>query len=196
MSDVIDLAKFAQARNESANTELANAATGEWYRRADAVIGSGGSLSAAVLSRLDIDSELGRFLGLVQSVTERLVLCQDLMKLGDTIGADDEFIACKPLLTEMLMYRGLSDAVGLIVLKCLQIATSVKAIVDAPAMPPVLQRTLARVRMAPFMKFEEACTLVEEIEKATLLQPLPGLSEFSSALVDAALEPPTRAAND
>jgi hypothetical protein len=134
---------------------------------------------------LDVDSELGKFVGLAQDAIERLTSCQDLLKAGDAIGADDQFIACKPLLTEMLMYRNLSDAVGLIVLKCFQIAGSVKVITDAGELPNVLERAITRVRAAPFMSFQEACALADAVEEQAILLPVPGLASVANALVAA-----------
>jgi hypothetical protein len=116
---------------------------------------------------------------------ERLSVCKAFLS-SDPIAADDSFIACKPIFTELLMFRDLSDAVGLISLKCLQVAASVKAIVDAPELPAVLERALTRVRATPFMNFEEACMLADEIEGVVHLEPLPGLSETSNELVESA----------
>jgi hypothetical protein len=104
---------------------------------------------------------------------------------SDALGADDQFIACKPIFVEMLMFRNLSDAVGLIALKCFQVAASVKAVVDAPELPSVLERVLTRVRAAPFMSFKEACELADEIEKKTSLSAIPGVVEVSNELVEA-----------
>jgi hypothetical protein len=195
---MVDLAHFARARDVSANTGFAAASTDQtsWYRPASEFTTGGGSLSAAVLKKLNVDSELGRFLGLVQNAIERLSLCQQLIVSGDVLGADGQFIACKPLFVEMLMFRDLSDAVGLVVLKCLQIATSVKAIVDALELPSVLERTLTRVRMAPFMRFEEACALADEIEEKATLEAVPGFIELSNALVEAMDTPSDPTEND
>ncbi len=197
MTEIIDLAHFARPRAISANTSFASVPSEErsWYRPVDDV-SPGGFLSAGVLRKLDIDSELGRFVGLAQDAIERLAACQLLLGSGDPIGADDQFIACKPILTEMLMYRDLSDAVGLIALKCLQIASSVKVIVDATALPSVLERVLTRVRAAPFMSFEEACALADVIEEKASLLPLPGLASLASALAEASAAPSDAVEND
>lgn len=186
MSEVIDFAQFARQRDVGANTSFASTPIDQqsWYRPAE---GSStvGFLSAGVLRKLDVDSELGKFVGLAQDTIERLTICRELLRSGDPIGADDQFIACKPLLTEMLMYRNLSDAVGLIALKCFQIAGSVKVITEAGALPDVLERALTRVRAAPFMSFKEACALADAVEEQATLLPVPGLASVANALVDA-----------
>jgi hypothetical protein len=191
MSEVIDLAHFAQQRESSANTTFAVASSAHesaWYRQVE-VFGGGSLLSAGVLRKLNIDSELGRFVGLVQDALERLSGCKMLWLAGDALGADDQFIACKPILTEMFMFRDLSDSVGLIVLKCFQVAASVRAIVDAPELPSVMERALTRVRSAPFMPFGEACALADEIESSAVLSEVPGFPELSNELVQAAGQP-------
>lgn len=188
MSEVIDLAHFAQQRESSANTKFAVASSADesaWYRSAES-FGEGSLLSAGVLRKLNVDSELGRFVGLAQDVLERLSDCKMLWLAGDALGADDQFIACKPILTEMFMFRHLSDSVGLIVLKCFQVAASVRAIVDAPELPSVLERALTRVRSAPFMPFDEACALADEIESSAVLSDVPGFPEVSNELIEAA----------
>jgi hypothetical protein len=114
----------------------------------------------------------------------------------DFLAADDQFIACKPIFLEMLMFRDLRDTVGLIALKCFQLAGSVKAVTDTPALPSVLERALSRVRMAPFMKFEEACALSDELERVVTLGAVPGFAEISRALVEAANEPATSHEHD
>ena len=186
MADVIDLAHYARRSEFAANTSFAATARNpsSWYKGVDD-FGDGVLLSANVLRKLDVDSDLGRFVGLVHEALERLSACQMLLP-NDAIAADDSFLACKPIFSEMLMFRDLSDPVGLIALKCFQVAASIKAIVDAPDLPVVLERALTRVRSAPFMKFEEACNLSDEIESAAHLVPLPGLIESSNELVESA----------
>lgn len=186
MSDVINLTHYARQRDASANTSIASASVeGSWYRPVEAT-GTGGLLSASILRRLDVDSELGRFVGLAEDAIERLSTCQGLLGSGDALGADDQLLACKPLFAEMLMYRDLSDAVGLIVLKCFQVANSVKAIVDAKALPSALERALTRVCSAPFMTFEAACELADMIDASASLMPVPGMAPLASALAEAA----------
>jgi hypothetical protein len=186
MTDIVDIAHYARARDIRDNTAFAAASVGEnaWYKSTPLNSASDGYLSASVLRKLDHDSELGRFVGLIDLVLERCLECQHLMKSGDLLGADDQFIGCKPILTEMFMFRDLSDAVGLIVLKCLQVAASVAVIVDAPELPKVLERALTRVRAAPFMSFQQACSLSDDIEASASLSPLPGFFEVSNALVE------------
>jgi hypothetical protein len=186
MAEVIDLAHFARRAEFAANTSFAAAPRdpSSWYKAVDE-FGDGGFLSANVLRKLDVDSHLGRFVGLVQEALERLSLCQTLLPT-DAIAADDSFLACKPIFGELLMFRDLSDPVGLIALKCFQVAASIKAIVDAPDLPVVLERALTRVRAAPFMRFEEACYMADEIESVARLVPLPGLIESTNELVESA----------
>ena len=185
MSEVIDLANYAKRRQISANTSSVSASdeSGSWYRPAEE-FSSGPFLSAGVLRKLDAESELSRFVTLTDVALDKLSMCQQLLA-SDPLGADDQFIGCKPVFIEMLMFRDLSDAVGLIALKCMQVAASVKAIVDAPELPPALVRVLARVRAAPFMRFEEACLLADEIEGKAALKPVPGFSELSNELIEA-----------
>jgi hypothetical protein len=185
MSEVIDLANYAKRRQTSTNTSPASAAAenASWYRPVEE-FSSGPFLSAGVLRKLDVESELSRFVGLANEALDRLSVCQRLLA-SDPLGADDQFIGCKPIFIEMLMFRDLSDAVGLIALKSMQVAASVKAVVDAPELPSVLERVLTRVRAAPFMSFEEACVLADEIEGKAALKPVPGFVELSNELIKA-----------
>jgi hypothetical protein len=187
LTEVIDIAHYARPRDISANTAFAAASAGEnsWYKPVAEVVTGESFLSAGVLRKLDVDSELGRFVGLIDDALERLSECQQLLTSSDILGADDQFIACKPILIEMFMFRDLSDAVGLIVLKCFQVAASVRAIVDARELPGVLERVLTRIRAAPFMTFQQACVLADEIEAKSALSPVPGFVEVSNALVEA-----------
>jgi hypothetical protein len=187
VSEVIDLASYAHRRQTSANTSSASAPPEDasWYRPVEPSASSSGPfLSAGILRKLDVDSELSRFVGLTDEALDRLTACQQLLA-SDPLGADDQFIGCKPVFVEMLMFRDLSDSVGLIALKCTQVAASVKAVVDAPELPSALERVLTRVRAAPFMSFEEACALADEIEGKAALTPVPGFVELSNELIEA-----------
>ena len=101
--------------------------------------------------------------------------------------ADDQFMAAKSLLTELFMFRSVSDSVGLVTLKCLQAASEVGAVTEARATLDMMIRGLTRIHQAPYLSFDEACSLADALEKAAP-GPLrtPGYDELASDLIVAA----------
>jgi hypothetical protein len=186
MGDVIDVSKYVRTDVPSANTPILAAAQ-EWSRRDD-FTGGGPTLGAATVLRLNSETDLSRFLGLAVAGIAQMERVEERLAANDFIGADDEFLASKKTLTELLMYRDISDALGLIVLKCFQAAASVHAITGAKSMPAVIKRALQRIWSAPFMKFETACEIADQIDT---LGPfvLPGYTELAAELLGDAAVP-------
>jgi hypothetical protein len=82
------------------------------------------------------------------------------------------------------MLRDISEAVGLVGLHCVQ-AIDVVAISETPNIASALKSAVSRLRAAPFMKFESAMELVDELEQATSARLiLPGYNELVNCLLD------------
>jgi hypothetical protein len=145
---------------------------------------SSGHLSAQILRQIDPDTDLAKFFDLAAQAAAHLEDCVGLMALGDNLVADDKFMASKQIFAELLMYRDISDAVGLIALKCFQAATQTNAITELPNLPIIMVRALHRVWAAPYMNYEDACSLAEEIEKETGKLVVPSYNEIASELIE------------
>jgi len=185
MADVIDLGKFAGMARTASGTDAVNVQaseeTGSWTRSTN-ISGSAGFLSAAAVRKLDDESPIGKMLELVERILKRLEICMEHLNQQEMFSSDDELMACKRLLSELLMFREVNDSVGLIAWTAYQ-ASQVEAITDAPALPEVLHRVLTRLWSSPFMRFDEACLLVEEIEGAVPVAPASGFIEVSEELL-------------
>lgn len=188
--NVIDLAKRIKSRNAlepmTATTEETrrfnvNATTETLY--AAAAVG-GGYIAASKLYGGEGIGNIDRFFDIALEVVGRLEECDSGIKDREYFSADNAFMLCRPLFEEMFSFNDISDAVSLISLKAL-LACSCLAINEAPTLPSVLGRIITRLRHAPFMTFEEASELVDEIETAGGKHlPLPGYN----AIVDELLE--------
>jgi hypothetical protein len=144
---------------------------------------SSGSLNAAAVLRLDPETEVSKFLTLVSEAIRSMERIDERLAAKDFIGADDEFVASKKIITELLIYRDISDALGLVVFKCFQAEAAVAAITDAPTLPEMIKHALLRTWAAPFMEFDEACSLVEKIEDAAGSVVTPGYNELAAELI-------------
>jgi hypothetical protein len=193
---VIDLAKYMRAR-EIASRPQATAPiwigdhTSQSKDRDEHVIGTdwgavpdeGGTLSARVLQKLDRNAQLSKFFELAANATSHINECIDLLEQQDNLAADDQFMAGKQIFAELLMFRDISDSVGLVLLRCFQAASQVRAVTDVPTLPRTILRVLNRISTAPFMNFEEACSLADEIEHAAGRLSMPGYNELSEQLI-------------
>jgi hypothetical protein len=189
MADVQDIAEFAHRREIAMATksvgepepEPTNNLTSHWK----IVHGgsSSGVLSAQVLRKLDPDTDLARFFDFSAQAIEYLRECDELLTQRDNLAADDKFMASKIVFAELLMFRDISDAVGLIALKLFQVATQIHAVTDTPELPRTMLRALHRIWAAPFMKFDAACVLADEIEEAAGDLILPGYAEVTAELI-------------
>ncbi|MGH6713243.1 MAG: hypothetical protein ACREEK_30335, partial [Bradyrhizobium sp.] len=74
-------------------------------------------------------------------------------------------------------------SIGVVVWASYQ-ACQITAITDAPMLPEVLHRVLTRLWSSPFMRFEDACILTDEIESAaeSVVSPS-GYNEVSQELL-------------
>jgi hypothetical protein len=145
-------------------------------------------LAAATVLRLNPETDLSRFLTLAAAAIAEMEAVEQRLAVRDFIGADDKFLASKKTLTELLMYRDISDALGLVVMKCFHAAVNVQAITDAAMLPTLIKRSLQRVWSAPFMKFEAANEIVDQIE-ALGAHVLPGYKELTAELLGDAAVP-------
>lgn len=186
---VVDLANYARRREAAALiTAAASSAVPEvslWP--AIGASASHGQLSAATLYRADPEGEVSIFLKICTQVLLDLEKVQAIIKLGDNLSADDLFMKTKQLFAELLMYRDISDSVGLVVLRCFQISSKVIAVTDFPELPEALLRALRRTWNAPFLEFGEACDLADNIEIAVSALSVPGYNEAAGALIDDAM---------
>ena len=191
MTDPISLSEFRYRRELANSTALPvdakrSDATLSYLSSGDQIVWPahvGDVLSAAVLRKLDPDTELGRFLDVTAEVIQMFNTCTQELSSGRNLAADDKLMAARQLLAELFMLRAISDAVGVIVLAALE-ATSVVAIVDAPELPAACVAALNRLWAAPFMDFAEAADLAHSIAVAAKTE---GLTAFN-ALVDELLE--------
>lgn len=183
MADVVELGKFAAARSSSGTTsvDVKPSQDGSWFRSSEER-SSAGFLSAAALRKLDDESPVGKMLGLIELTLNRLETCMQHLHQKEMFSGDDEFMATKKLLSELLMFRDVNDSVGLIAWTAYQ-ACQIEAITDAPILPEVLHRVLTRLWSSPFMRFEEACLLVEEVEEAVSVAPVAGHVQISEELL-------------
>ncbi len=187
MSNVIELSKFA-AQREISRTETArpeNTQLGEVWavRETKNLFTPGLSLAASKIYQ-DPSPELERFFHITNDIIQRLNHCDLLLAAGETFAADDEILGIKALFVELYMLRAISEAVGMISLKCLQLLTILIAITDIPEIASKLQFIIRRLRHAPFMSFLEASRLVDEIEASSGKLYLPGYGAFTSELLE------------
>jgi hypothetical protein len=208
MTDVIDLAKWANRAEAAVSLPLrtrtetfgyvtvSSGSAAEPYteRALSATVEAGSlavggsharTLTAPDLYGTDLDTELSRLFSLSQEAINLLDTCVSDLAAGDNFGADDALMDCRRILAEMYVLRDISDAVGLLSLKCLQAASQL-AVTNAPRVPGVLIRVLSRLRTQPFMSFENASNLVDEIEAAVDVPPTPGYNDLASMLVEGA----------
>lgn len=191
MSDVIVNLSDYTRRAETMTVGASAPTDPMWTSDTGSGAGAGaGLLNASVLRKLDNTSSLARLLSLAEEAMARLERCVFLLNSGDHLGADDQLMGCKRLFSEMLMFRNTSDAAGLLAVKFFQ-SSSIHAVTDAPALPSALLRALHRIWASPFMKFEEACDLADEIEEAAELSALPGYAEITTELLTDVVQDPS-----
>jgi hypothetical protein len=183
MSNVVGMTSYYR-RVEVGNTAPLASSNEGWSidRRPQAA----GMLGTNALLRLSPDTELSKFTVLTSKAIEQIAKCEEELSQNDPLSADDNLMQCKITLSELLMYRDLSDSIGLVISKCWQAASAVKAVTDAPQLPTALKRTLQRIFSSPFMKFEEACDIVTKIEDVASPLSLPGYDELANELIGSA----------
>jgi hypothetical protein len=140
-------------------------------------------LNASVLLRLDPDAELSKFLTRARETIDLIEASEERLNAKDNLGADDRLMASKRVLSELLMFREISDAIGLIVFKCFQAICAVKAVTDAPALPAALRQALEEIWAAPYLDFDHACEIVSKIETAAGLLAPHGYNELANELI-------------
>jgi hypothetical protein len=172
MNNVVDLATYWRQSDVTASTPLPLEVSPAWTT-GDAAQATG-NLDASALQRLNPDADLSKFLVIASKAIGQFEMCQERLTVKDALGADDALMATKAILSELLMYRDLSDAIGLIVHKCFQATCALKAVTDAPHLPEMLKRALQRTWTSPFMDFAEACDIVDKIEDVATPLYLPG----------------------
>jgi hypothetical protein len=186
--NVVDIAQYIRHREASAQTMPSSVETslpgGRVSSQSSSFASSEeGVLSARIYQTLDADPQLNRFFELNTQGMRLLEETLQLLKDGQLLLADDRFMACKRVFTELLVLRDISDSVGLIAMRCFQSAVKVQAITDVPNLPGALLRALHRMHIAPYMKFADACVVSDMIEAASSPLPLTGYVETSAELI-------------
>jgi hypothetical protein len=198
MTDPISLSEFRYRRELATSTALPvdarhSDATVSYRSSGDQIVWPahvGDALSAAVLRKLDPDTELGRFLDVTAEVIQAFNTCSQELSSGRNLAADDKLMAARQLLAELFMLRAISDAVGVIVLAALEATSRVAAIVDAPEMPAACVAALNRLLAAPFMDFAEAANLAHSIEVAAKTEGMTAFNALVDELLDAQADAP------
>lgn len=179
MNDVIDLSAYVRRTAQSHSTEPP-AMHGWTEGRGAAAVGG---LNASVLRRLDASSDVGIFVTFAEDLIDHLEGAAVALASRDHLLADNILISAKKVASELLMYRDVSDAAGLIALKCFQSLCEIKAIVDAPEAIDVMQRAMRRIWAAPFMSFDEASDLSSLIEDSVAGLTLVSYNELANELI-------------
>jgi hypothetical protein len=188
MADVIDLAHFLHKRELASSTYLPELGKTDYHSitETDSEIkrSVGSSIAATRLYGSDENTELGRFFIIAADAISVLEDCAELLRTSQNLAADDRLMASKALFAELYILRDVSEAAGLISLKCLQASCKTKAITDAPELIVAMLHALRLLRNAPFMKFDVASELASKIEEAAGPLNLPGFNELSMALIE------------
>jgi hypothetical protein len=179
MNDVVDLSSYVRRSAPSLSTE--QPAVQGWTEGQGTA--TAGGLNASVLRRLDANSDVGIFVTLVEDLIDHLEAAATALAGRDHLLADNILISAKKIASELLMYRDVSDAAGLVSLKCFQALCEIKAIVDAPEAIDLMTRALRRIWAAPFMSFDEASDLSSMIEDSVGGLTLVGYNELADELI-------------
>ncbi len=179
MSEVINLSGYLRQTTPSQSTELPPL---HGWAEGQGVAVAGG-LNASALRRLDPKSEVGTFLTLAEELIRSLENAATALASRDNLLADNILITAKKVASELLMYRDISDAAGIIALKCFQALCEIKAIVDAPQSIEVMKHVVQRIWAAPFMAFDEASDLSSMIEDSVGGLTLAGYNELVDELI-------------
>ena len=148
------------------------------------VDGSGKVVSAERLYDTGDPDQMGRFFKIMTELILKLTECEEYLHQDDYFAADDTLMNCRSNVQQLFMLRDISEAVGLVGLHCVQ-AIDVVAISETPNIASALKSAVSRLRAAPFMKFESAMELVDELEQATSARLiLPGYNELVNCLLD------------
>lgn len=201
MTEPVNLSEYARKRDLTTSTTLGvtagQTARYEYYEYRSAGdwgvgdVETGARLNAAALYKPNPDSELASYLRVAERAIAEIQSTQAFVRSGSLLSADDSFMGLKRTLAELLMFRTVSDSVGLVAMRCYQAALQVKVISDAGELPDTLARALHRVWGAPYLDFDEACSLADEIEAvATQIKVAPGYVEVCEELIaDSEAEP-------
>lgn len=128
--------------------------------------------------------QMSRFFKVSGDLISALSECDNHIQQGAFLAADDVLMNCRPVIQEMFMLRDISEAVGLVSLRCLH-AANVDAITNTPDIASTMMRAITRLRAAPFMKFDIAIELADDIDTAAGTQEvLPGYNELVQLLLD------------
>lgn len=118
MAEVINFSRYASLRSSSGTQRAETAPDQEtWFTSSESSNQGRDFLSPSALRKLDDQNPLGRLLELIEASLLRLEACLGFLAAGDNFAADDEFMGCKKLFSEMLMFRDTSEAVGLLSMK-------------------------------------------------------------------------------
>ncbi len=184
---VISLAEF---RNQStnapwdsllvsaSNTNVTNFVSFEADERQ-----AGGVLSAQVLRKLNPDSDLARLFDVTSQIVQEAEECEVLLNDSQNIEADARLLSIKVLLTELFMFRDLSEAAGIVSFSALECISKVATVTDSPNLVPALANAFKRLWAAPFMPIGETSSLCQSMERAVSGASLPGYDALVAELL-------------
>lgn len=181
MNSVTNINEYMR-RSEKAETTIAPTASTGWTVVSEYPAGGEGFLSAGVVRKINPDAELSKLLELIADTLAAIEDCKSFLR-SDPFSADNKFMAIKALTSELLMFRDISDAIGLLLMKCFQVASKITTITDAPRIPDALANVLTRLWSAPFMDFLDACSIADKLEKTAGLVVLPSYHSLAAELI-------------
>lgn len=132
----------------------------------------------------DSNSTVAQFMKFADQVIRILEESIHCLNDGDNLSADAHFMEAKALIPELFMFRELSDSVGLVTGAAYEAIQSISVVTDAPEFPRDLSASLSKLKMRPFMTFNEARTLSRELRTQTEYQPVPGYNELVNLILD------------
>jgi len=190
MADVIKITEFAHRRQLELSTPLGTSAdlehAGIWVQDRARQRAVGDQIPAGSLYGDDDETELGRFFELTNRAIALIEEACRHLEEGENFAADDSLMAFKIATSEMFVLREVSDSAGLLALKCFQAASAIEAVNLNPNLLQVLRSVLRQLWAAPFMPFERAAILSQEVEDASNMPALPGYNDLAAALIQEA----------
>lgn len=190
MTNIVKITEFTHKKQLELSTPLGTSINSEHAEvrfqervRQRAV---GDQIPAGSLYGDDDETELGKFFELTNRAIKLIDEACRYLEDGENFAADDSLMAFKVATSEMFVLREVSDAAGLLSLKCFQAATAIDAVNLNPGLLRVLRSVLGQLWAAPFMPFERAAALSKKIENACNIPALPGYNDLAKALIQEA----------
>ncbi len=183
MSSVTPLFAYRNKQEDLGQTTLAfvNEFSTDTVKIQQVASASGRASAASLYDEADVD--LSRFFQVSAEAIAALEECAALLAREENFAADDQLMHFKKATQELYLLRDISDAAGLISLKMLQASNSVKAVTLRPQIVGVCLSALRRLWNEPFMDFNDAIPIADQLEDVMKLPPVPGLLELIAPLL-------------